>query len=64
MDLKEFLDRLNNGETVEGGSPTHLYMHKVSQEALRITAELNGAYHSPEEVRRLFSELTGKTETH
>ena len=61
MDLKEFLDRLNNGETVEGGSPTHLFMHKVSQEALRITAELNGAYHSPEEVRRLFSELTGKT---
>ena len=35
-------------------------MHKVSQEALRITAELNGAYHTPEEVRRLFSELIGK----
>ena len=61
MDLKEFLDRLNNGETVEGGSPMHQFMHNVSQEALRITAELNGAYHLPEEVRRLFSELTGKT---
>ena len=60
MDLNEFLSRLNNGETVEGGSPLHLFMHKVSQEALKITAELNGAYHKPEEVRRLFSKLTGK----
>ncbi len=60
MDLNEFLNRLNNGETVEGGSTTHQFMHKVSQEALRITAELNGAYHTPEEVRRLFSELIGK----
>lgn len=61
MDLNEFLNRLNNGETVEGGSQMHQFMHKVSQEALRITAELNGTYHLPEEVRRLFSELTGKT---
>lgn len=34
-------------------------MHAASQEALRITAELNGQYHSPDEVRSLMSELTG-----
>ena len=31
--------------------------HKYSQEALRITAEINGSYHAPEELRRLLSEL-------
>ena len=60
MDLKEFLEILNRGETVEGGSPAHQFMHKVSQEALKITSELNGTYHKPEEVRRLFAELIGK----
>ncbi len=34
-------------------------MHHASQEALRITAELNAAYHSPARVRVLLSELTG-----
>ena len=60
MDLKEYLDHLNRGEKVEGGSEVHQFMHGVSQEALRITAELNGSYHTPEEIRELMSRLTGK----
>lgn len=60
MDLKEYLDHLNRGEKVEGGSELHQFMHGVSQEALRITAELNGSYHTPEEIRELMSRLTGK----
>lgn len=35
-------------------------MHDLSQKALKITAELNGRYHSPEKVRELFSALIGK----
>ncbi|MDR2674969.1 MAG: hypothetical protein LBC18_08910, partial [Opitutaceae bacterium] len=35
-------------------------MHEVSQEALRLTAELNGAYHTPEEIRRLMEKITGR----
>lgn len=35
-------------------------MHAASQEALRLTAELNGSYHSPEEVVKLMSALTGR----
>lgn len=35
-------------------------MHRVSQEALKITSEINGSYHEPEELRRLFSKLIGK----
>ena len=32
-------------------------MHGASQEALRITAELNGRYHEPEDVRATLSQL-------
>lgn len=60
MNLDTFLEHLNKGLTVDGGSEAHEFMHKVSQEALRITSALNNTYHSPEEIRELFSELTGK----
>ena len=60
MDLEGFLHHLNSGKTVEGGSEAHLFMHGVSQEALRLTAEINGSYHTPEELRDLFSQLIGQ----
>ena len=60
MDLAGFLDHLNSGKPVKGGSEAHQFMHGVSQEALRITAEINGSYHEPAQLRALFSELTGR----
>ena len=60
MELKEFLKRLNSGETVVGNSDLHQFMHQASQDAIRLTAKLNGAYHEPQELRTLFSELIGK----
>ena len=60
MDLEAFLDHLNRGNLVQGGSEPHLFMHGVSQEALRITAEINSSYHEPAELRALFSQLIGK----
>lgn len=60
MNLEEFLDALNSGRPVQGGGETHQFMHTASQEALRITAEINGSYHTPEELRELFSQLIGK----
>lgn len=60
MDIEKFLEHLNNGNMVEGGSDVHLMMHAVSQEALKLTAELNGSYHPPEEIREIFFRLTGK----
>ena len=60
MDLEAFLEHLNSGKMVQGGSDAHLFMHGVSQEALRITAEMNGRYHEPEELRALFSQLIGR----
>lgn len=57
--LDDLLTALNAGETITAGSPRHATMHATSQEALRITAELNGGYHSPDEVTALMSQLTG-----
>lgn len=58
--LQDFLNYLNNGKTVVADSIEHRYMCELSQEALRITAEMNNAYHTPEELANLFSELIGK----
>ncbi|MEK4967869.1 sugar O-acetyltransferase [Cytobacillus sp. FSL R7-0696] len=60
MNIHDFLAHLNRGEVVEGGSEMHQVMHKASQEALKLTAELNGRYHTPQEVQELFSRLIGK----
>lgn len=60
MELDAFLQYLNSGKTVVNGSEPHLFMHRASQEALRLTAEINGSYHTPEELRVLFARLTGQ----
>ena len=59
LTIDDLLTALREGRTITGGSPLHEVMHQASQEALRITAELNGAYHAPERVRELLSELIG-----
>lgn len=59
-ELREYLEHLNRGEKVEGGSPLHEKMCQYGMEAVRITTELNSSYHTPEEIRELMSELTGK----
>ena len=60
MELNDLLTELNAGKTIDGGSPLHEVMHRTSQEALRITAEINGSYHEPDEVRALLANLTGR----
>lgn len=60
MDLETYLTRLNSGNTIVARSEEHLLMHAMSQEALRITCELNGGYHEPAELREIFSRLIGQ----
>ncbi len=60
MTLEDFLDHVNAGRLIEGGSEAHDFMHGAAQEAMRTLAELNGAYCSPDEVRALLSRLTGR----
>ncbi len=62
MHREEFSEAVKREGYIEAGSELHLYMHAMSQRALRYTAEINGRYHSPEELRRLFFELIGREE--
>lgn len=60
MKHEELLERMRRGEPVPAGSPGHEIMHELAQDALKITMELNSSYHTPEEIRVLFAQLTGK----
>ena len=50
MTIQEFRDYMASGKPVIGGSDVHMMFHQLSQEALKITAEINGCYHTPEEL--------------
>lgn len=58
--LEDFLDHVARGRTIEGGSAYHRWMHDAAQDAFRVTARLNSGYRTPEEVRALLCELTGR----
>lgn len=60
MEIKEFLERLDRRECVYAGSDMHKKMCFLSDRAMRITCELNGSYHTSDQIKTLFSELTGK----
>lgn len=60
MTLEQFLKHVSAGKKVDGGSEEHEYMTYLANEAMKLTAELNGSYHTPEEIRKLFSEIIGK----
>lgn len=60
MELADFLDHVRRGATIEGGSEAHRFMHSAAQDALRTTAELNTGYRTPDEVRALLAQLTGR----
>lgn len=42
------------------GLPLHIYLRNAALRAQKITATLNNAYHEPEEVVRLFTELVNQ----
>lgn len=60
MNINEFLDYVNKGNTIRANSEMHKYMVELSNEAMKITAELNGSYHTSEEICEIFSRLIGK----
>lgn len=51
---------MNAKKRVQSGSDMHQMMCELSNESMRITCELNGSYHTPDEIRGLFSQLTGQ----
>ncbi len=60
MNLEMFLKHVNQGLPVKGGSEMHKFMIELSDEARKVTSELNNKYHTAEEIRLLFSELIGQ----
>lgn len=60
MERDEFLAAMGRGEPVEGSTDGHEWMHRLAEEAMQLTAKLNGAYHTQEEIRDLMSQITGK----
>jgi acetyltransferase-like isoleucine patch superfamily enzyme len=55
---QKFRELMQKGTYVEAGSDIFEAFHKFSQEALKITSEINNKYNPPEKIRELFSKLT------
>ena len=60
MELKDFYELAAKRTPFVVGTEYHAFMCSLSQEAMRITCELNGTYHEQGEIRSLFSRLIGK----
>ena len=60
MELREFLEQVSAGKTIVASSEAMAFSGYLTQEALKITAQLNSGYHTPEEIQELFAELTGR----
>ena len=60
MELKELLEYFNNSDTIGEDAEMLSLMRFYSREAQKITMEINTKYHEPDELRELFSQLTGK----
>lgn len=60
MDLKDFLDYVNSGKEVESPSEIQEMFDELLLEATRIKSKLNCEYHTEDEIREIFSELTSQ----
>ena len=60
MTIQEFRDYMASGKPVVGGGDVHMMFHQLSQEALKITAEINGKYHTPDQLHDLLEQLWGR----
>lgn len=60
MNNAEFLEYMNTCDYVEAGSDVHQKFYELSENARKITMELNNKYHTQDEIRELFSKLTDK----
>ena len=57
---EEFIKIMNSQERVIGGSDIHLKMYSLSNRAMQITDKINNKYNTPQEIRKLMSELIGQ----
>lgn len=60
LDLNDFLMYMDSGKEIIAESEVHQYMCRLSQDAIRLTTELNSSYHTDEEIISLMSKITGR----
>ncbi|MDE5549461.1 MAG: sugar O-acetyltransferase [Clostridia bacterium] len=60
MNTEQFKKEMEKQTYILANSEMHLHMHEMAQRARKITAEINGSYHTAEELRELFSQLIGQ----
>ena len=60
MTTEEFLNYMDSGKEVVARSEVHQCMCELSQEAIKLTTELNSKYHTPAEIVSLMQQITGR----
>lgn len=58
MNFSEFKNAIKKRAYIESASEMH--MHEAAERSRRITAEINGGFHTADELRELFFTLTGQ----
>jgi len=59
INIEQFRKVMATKEEICEGSEMFIIFHKLAQEALQITSEINNKYNTPEQIVVLFSKLTG-----
>ena len=59
INIEQFRKTMATKEEICDGSEMFIIFHKLAQEALQITSEINNKYNTPEQIVVLFSKLTG-----
>lgn len=60
MTAAEFKKAMEKQTYIIANSEMHLHMHEMAQRARKITVQMNNEYKTPDEIRELFSYLTGQ----
>ncbi|MGE9985304.1 DapH/DapD/GlmU-related protein [Desulfovibrio sp. SGI.169] len=60
MNLEQLLQYLDDGKPLTAGTEACELMERYTYEAMRLTAELNNAYHAPDEVCDFMRRITGR----
>ena len=60
MEIDEYLNYFNSGKVVDSTGEFQQMSDELLQKAVEIKMELNNKYHTPSEVRKIFSKLTSK----
>lgn len=61
MNTAQFREEMRKQTYIVSNSDVHVHMHEMANRAREITVQMNSDYRTPEELRKLFSELIGQT---